>query len=167
MPSGGLRPGAGRKRKDLNDYEHKQFTSIEIECLLTNPYVSFVSRTTISYTVGFKEMFWQRYCDGIPPAKIFADAGFDTEIISKSRIDGFLKSLKDQFERGLPFNDGRTPHTEIPDKKFDLPKARRFPKNTHMPYTPEAIAKMAHELAYLKQEMEFLKKIILAGTVEK
>ena len=167
MPRGGYRPGAGRKRKDGSGNNRGNFTSTEIEVFLDSPHVAYISRTTISFTVAFKNMFWQRYCDGIPPMKIFTDAGLDTDIIGKSRVDTFVKSLRDQKERGLPFNDGLEPHYNKPDKKFDVPKTPRLPKNAQIQLTPEAIAKMAHEVAYLKQEMEFLKKIILTGTVEK
>jgi len=167
MPSGGTRPGAGRPRKDGNDSERRHFKTEEIEMLLESSHVAYISRTTISFTVAFKEMFWQRYCDGVPATKIITDAGLNIEIIGKGRIDTLIKSLRDQIERGLSFNDGLEPHYNKPDKKFDLPKMPRLPKNTYIPLSPEAISKMSHELAYLKQEMEFLKKIILAGTVEK
>lgn len=167
MPSGGARPGAGRPRKDGNKAERQQFTSDELEILLASPHVAYVSRTTISFTVTFKESFWQRYCDGVPAAKIVADAGLDYDMIGRGRIDTLIKALRDQTERGLPFKDGHDPHHDKPDKKFDIPKIPRMPKNATIPLTPEAIGKMVHEVAYLKQEMEFLKKIILGGMAEK
>ena len=45
---GGARPGAGRKKKDGN--ERNVFTADQLEELLQSPHVSYVSRTTISYT---------------------------------------------------------------------------------------------------------------------
>ena len=167
MPSGGARPGAGRPRKDGNKAEHRHFSTDELEILLASPHVAYVSRTTISFTAAFKESFWQRYCDGIAPAKIVADAGLNYDMISKSRIDSLIKTLRDQTERGLSFKDGLERHYDKPDKEFDIPKMPRIPKNTDIPLTPEAIGKMVHEVAYLKQEMEFLKKIIMAGMVKK
>ena len=165
MPRGGSRPGAGRKKKDGDVAERKHFTSAEIEQLLDSPQVAYVSRTTISFTVAFKEMFWQRYCDGIPATKIFGDAGLNVDVIGKGRIDTLIKALRDQTERGLSFNNGLEPHWEKSEKKFDLPPTPRYPKNTQIPFTPETIAKTIQEVAYLKQEMEFLKKIISAGRV--
>lgn len=167
MPSGGARPGAGRKKKDGSNSECKHFSAKEIEIMFDSPYVAYVSRTTISFTLVFKEMFWQRYCDGITPVKIFEDAGLNVNVIGKGRIDTLVKALRDQTERGLPFKDGLERHYNKPDAMFDLPKQPRFPKNTQIPLTPEAIAKMVHKVAYLEQEMEFLKKIIMAGTVKK
>lgn len=167
MPSGGARPGAGRKKKDGSNSECKHFSAQEIEIMLDSLYVAYVSRTTISFTIAFKEMFWQRYCDGITPVKIFEDAGLDVNVIGRGRIDTLVKALRDQTERGLPFKDGLERHYNKPDAMFDLPKQPRFPKNAQIPLTPEAIAKMVHKVTYLEQEMEFLKKIIMAGTVKK
>lgn len=167
MPSGGARPGAGRKKKDGSNSECKHFSAQEIEIMLDSLYVAYVSRTTISFTIAFKEMFWQRYCDGITPVKIFEDAGLDVNVIGRGRIDTLVKALRDQTERRLPFKDGLERHYNKPDAMFDLPKQPRFPKNAQIPLTPEAIAKMVHKVTYLEQEMEFLKKIIMAGTVKK
>ncbi len=165
MPSGGARPGAGRKRKDGT--ERSNFSAVTIEQLLSSPHIAYVSRTTVSFTKPFKEMLWQRHCDGIPTIKIMEDAGLSLEIIGRGRIDGLLKSLRDQTERGLPFTDGMEPHYDKPEKKFDIPKIPRVPKNAIIPFTPETIARMSHEIQYLKQEMEFLKKVILAGMSKK
>ncbi len=165
MPSGGARPGAGRKRKDGT--ERSYFSAGAIEQLLSSSHVAYVSRTTVSFTKPFKEMLWQRHCDGVPTVKIIEDAGLNPELISASRINSLLKTLQDQTERGLPFTDGMEPHYDKPEKKFDIPKIPRVPKNAFIPYTPETIARMSHEIQYLKQEMEFLKKVILAGMSKK
>lgn len=167
MPSGGARPGAGRKKKNGDKSERQHFSAMEIELMLDSPHIAYVSRTTVSFTKAFKQMFWQRYCDGIAPTRICEDAGLNMDIIGKSRIDTLIKALRDQYERGLEFKEGHEHHYDKPEKKFDLPKAPRYSKGSQIPLTPEAIAKMAHEIAFLKQEMEFLKKLILAGTVEK
>jgi len=165
MPRGGSRPGAGRPRKGEEKIARSQFTSAEISRLLDSPHVAYVSRTTISYTLAFKELFWQRYCDGVYPVRIFEDAGLDVEVIGKGRIEGFLKHLRHQKERGLSFKEGGEPHSGQPEKQFTFPTPPRRPKNAQVvSLSPESIARMAHEVAYLKQELEFIKKIILAGT---
>ena len=104
---GGARPGAGRKKKD--GYERKVFTAEQLEELLQSPHVSYVSRTTISYTKRFKEMAWQRYCDGVDPPRIFLDAGFDPNVLGSIRIKGFFDQLRYWQERGMPFSEGKEP----------------------------------------------------------
>jgi hypothetical protein len=167
MPSGGARPGVGRPRKVTAEGERQFFSSEEIELLLQSPHVAYVSRTTVSYTLAFKKMFWQRYCDGVPPTRIFEEAGLSVDVIGKSRIDTLIKALRSQMERGLGFKEGREPQPGDAEKLFDLPRIPRYPKNSQIPLAPESIAKLVHEVEYLKQEMEFLKKIISAGRVEK
>jgi hypothetical protein len=163
MPRGGARPGAGRPRKDGSEYHKNAFTAEQLEELLRSPHVSYVSRSTISYTLKFKEMAWQRYCDGVEPIKIFRDAGLDPDVLGSIRIKGFIDKLRDQQEKGLPFNDGREPHAEQAEKVFDMPRPPRKLKEKQIPYTPEQVAQMYHQMVYMSQELEFIKKIILAG----
>lgn len=162
MPRGGARPGSGRHRKNGNGFEHTEFTPEQLQILLRSPHVAYVSRKSVSYTLAFKEHLWQRYCDGVPPVQIFADAGLSIEILGRSRINGLVKTLRKQKEKGLPFNEGSEPHLDQPEKQFSFPKPPRLPVSTQ-PIDPAEAAKLVHQVAYLSQEMEFLKKIILAG----
>ena len=109
MPRGGARPGAGRPRKDGSEYRKNAFTAEQLEELLQSPHVSYVSRSTISYTLKFKEMAWQRYCDGVDPPRIFLDAGFDPNVLGSIRIKGFFDQLRYWQERGMPFSEGKEP----------------------------------------------------------
>jgi len=163
---GGPRPGAGRPRKNPAE-EREEFTADQLKLLLDSPYVSFVSKKTVSFTLEFKEMCWQRYCDGIEPLRIFSDAGLPIEVLGRSRIAGIIKMLRKQKEKGLPFNDGREPNEGQPEKKFDfpIPPKRVFYKTPQISDTD--IVKMFHQVAYMSQELEFIKKIILAETEEK
>ena len=162
MPRGGSRPGAGRPRKTEPE-ERVVFTNEEIGELLNSPHVSHVSRKTVSYTLAFKEMFWQRYCDGVNPVQIFEEAGLNVKILGRPRIFGLAKTLRKHKERGVGFNDGNEPHASLPDKKFGFPVPPRKPKGKPMVLSDEDISKMFHKIAYMSQELEFIKKIILAG----
>jgi hypothetical protein len=160
MPSGGARPRAGRPRKDG---ERTEFTSKELKELLESPYVSNVSSKSVSYTLAFKELFWKQYNDGIDPIQIFHEAGMNVEILGRPRIHGFTKMLREQKERGLSFNEGSEPHVFLPEKQFSYPIPPRKSKYANALPTTEDVSRMCHEVAYLRQEMEFIKKIILAG----
>jgi hypothetical protein len=171
MARGGARPGAGRKPKDKNgggNGERVKFTNAQLQELLNSPHIAFVSRTTVTYTAEFKALFWQRYIDGVDPVQIFADAGINPTIVGRNRAKGLADSLRQQKERGLSFCDGREPpNPNPPEKLFDLPPPPRRPRYTESEYKPEDIAKMAHQVKYLSQELEFLKKIILADKERK
>jgi len=159
MPSGGARPGAGRPKKGEEKNVQRQLTTAEIYALLDSPHVAYISRKTILYTTAFKEQAWQRFSDGIDMVRIFEDAGLNVEVFGKDRIDSFFEQLRDQKVKGVPFNDGSEWHDNPPHSKFHFPSSPSFPKYA----SPQAIARMAHEISYLKQEVEFIKKIILAG----
>lgn len=160
---GGARPGAGRPRKNPVQ-ERDEFSPEQLKILLDSPHVSYVSRKTVSFTVAFKEMCWQRYVDGIEPLRIFSEAGLPIEVLGRSRIAGFFKLMRKQKEKGLPFNDGSEPQAGQPEKKFDfpIPPKRVYYKTPKLSDTE--IEKMYHQVAYMSQELEFIKKIILAET---
>ena len=158
---GGVRPGAGRPRKDSTAFVHAEFTPEQLQKLLDSPHVASVSRRSVSYTLAFKEMFWQRYCDGIAPIQIFIDAGIDPEILGRPRINGLAKSLRKSKECGVPFNEADEPHDGQQEKGFDFPIPPKRPISTTI--SIDEAARLAHQVAYLTQQIEFLKKIILAG----
>lgn len=163
---GGSRLGAGRKPSSGN-YVHIEFTPEQLKILVDSPHICAVSRKSVSYTKAFKEHFWQRYCDGVEPKQIFEDAGLDIEIITRERIKGFAQALKRQVEKGLSFTEGNEP-TPDADKKFNFPTPPRRANNVYIPNLSETdIANLINQVAYMSQELTFLKKIILAETKEK
>lgn len=160
---GGARVGAGR-RPSSGNYVHIEFTAEQLKVLVDSPHISAVSKKSVSYTKAFKELFWQRYGDGIEPKQIFEDAGLDIKIITRERIKSFIQALKHQVERGLSFTEGSEPVLEA-DKKFDFPTPPRRANNVYLPNLSEAdISNLLNQVAYMSQELAFIKKIILAET---
>lgn len=157
---GGARPGAGRPRKYEPKFQHTVFTPEQLQELLSSPYVAAVSRKSVSYTLAFKELFWQRYCDGVEPLQIFIDAGIDPNILGMSRIKGLAKTLRKNKEMGVPFNEGDEPHVGNNEKMFKFPIPPKRMASTTITY--EDAAKLSTKVEYLSQQIEFIKKIILA-----
>ena len=166
---GGARPGAGRKKKTPEGtYEHATFTSEQLKELTDSPHVSYVSSKTVSYTKAFKDAAWQRYCDGIDPMQIFADAGLNVETLGKSRILGFFKLLREAKAKGVPFTEGNDPYPVDAQKTYSFPTPPRRANRGRPPVMSDSeINKLATKVAYMSQELEFLKKIILAEKKEK
>ncbi len=166
---GGARPGAGRKKKTPEGtYEHVTFTAEQLKELIDSPYVAYVSSKTVSYTKAFKEAAWKQYCDGTEPLEIFKEAGFNIETLGKDRILGFFKLLREAKEKGLSFTEGNEPYPEGAEKKYTFPTPPRRPKRGHPPLMSDSeVNKLVAQVAYLKQEVEFIKKIILAEGQEK
>lgn len=128
------------------------FTKKEQQILRENPYTLRVTKYIIQYTPEFKTKFWARYQLGVWPSTIFRELGYDTKILGPKRIEGAAVAIKKQAAL-----DGEFVETSVKEKKR---KAEPV-DYTEMP--PEkAIQKMQIEIEYLRQEMEFLKKIMQA-----
>ena len=128
----------------------KLFTPDEINMLKANPYTLRVSETTIKFTLAFKEAFMEGYKKGIGPVHLFRELGYDPDVIGKSRIDGHSKSIRkeDQSELGLHQGIIRYSNRILQDSYSNKLSV------------PQTIKRMQREIIYLRQELEFVKKII-------
>ena len=126
----------------------KAFTPEEVVSLKINPYVKSVTTYMIRFTAEFKERAWDEYQNGQSMAVIVAGMGFDPEVLGTSRLNGILQHIKDAVNSGEDFRDYRRKRT-LGDSFDGLPPAK-------------ALIHMQHEIAYMKQELEFIKKTILA-----
>lgn len=161
---GGARPGAGRKKKNPDgSFEHASFTAEQLKELTDSPHVAYVSSKTVSYTKAFKDAAWQRYCDGVDPIEIFSDAGLNPETLGRPRILGFFKILRQAKGRGLEFTEGNEPYPDDNEGLPPIPTPPRRANKSRPPLMSESeITHLAAKVAYMSQELEFLKKIILA-----
>jgi hypothetical protein len=129
----------------------KTFSPEELKIIRANPYVKSATAKMIRFTVAFKEEFWQQTNEECKsPQRIMEDLGFDIEMLGTKRINGILIHIREQVRSGEEFRDIR----KVPDNQLSACEKQLPPS--------KAILKMQHELAYLKQEMEFIKKTILA-----
>lgn len=128
----------------------KTFTQEELKAICANPYVKSATAKMIRFTIAFKEEFWRRYNEECQsPCVIMKELGFDPEVIGDKRIAGILIHIRDQVNSGEEFRDVRkVPETQT---KSDDP----LPPS-------KSLLKMQHKLAYLEQEVEFIKKTIIA-----
>jgi len=181
MPRGGARPGAGRPRNIPNEdgINRHEFTKWQREQLAGNPNVAYVTEKTVSFRKEFKQLFWNRLNAGVHPVTIFTEAGIDPEVLGNVRVNSMAKELRKQVELGLEFRDGRDPSfppgsknnpkpepIAEPEEKLAIPKPPRLPKRKdtlRQLYTDSEISDLIHNVAYMAQELEFIKKIILAG----
>ena len=126
--------------------EQKRFTPDEQREIRANPYVARVSETTITYTKEFKERFALGYAAGKPPSIILRECGFDHTVLGRRRIDGLVRRTKTCSQRPEGFNDTRKENSGRQKIEKELTDAER-------------IRRLEHQVRYLKQENEFLKKI--------
>jgi len=122
-----------------------RFTEEQQAILRKNPYVAKVSETSITYTVEFKEQFYREYKAGNMPSVILRDMGFDPHVLGKKRLDRFVVNVRKYEANGEDFHDRRIDSSGRPRTKDLTPE--------------EKIARLEHQVQYLKQENNFLKKV--------
>jgi hypothetical protein len=128
----------------------KSFTPEELMAIRNNPYVKSATDRMIRFTVTFKIEFWEQYNDkGIPPTQIIRSMGFDTIVLGESRIAGIVQHIREQVVSGVGFTD--VYHRSA---LFEPKGQNKAPSI--------ALIHLQHEVAYMKQELEFIKKTILA-----
>ena len=135
-------------------------TSEAIEALKKSPYVANVSEKVVRFTEEFKEIFWEKYQKGVAPPIILEQMGIDPEWLGESRIAGIRQHIKKQARQIEGFKDHR----------MDQPgRVKIASDNTSSDYVfdvKKRLRRLENETAYMQQELEFVKKILLAG-VEK
>ena len=125
----------------------KNFTEDEKKELRRNPYIKNVGDRVITYTKEFKELYLKERENGKRTTEIFKNAGFDTKLIGRNRMDNFGKRV---IKKGV--EDTRKGHSGRP---------RKYEKVE--PTIEEQIELLKHKNALLEQENEFLKKMIFLG----
>ena len=125
------------------------FTPEEREILSKNPFTYRVTARQIFYTLEFKNIFLSRYQTGEPTRQIFEDLGYDISILGRYRIHNFASVLMRKAEAGELFTE--TPISQKADK----------PVNVDYNTVPaqQSVSAMQRELLYLRQQVEFLKKL--------
>ena len=127
----------------------KKFTQEQMEILAANPFTYKINAYRISYTLEFKNLFLARYEAGESVREIFEALGYNTDILGDSRIYCFAYKLSKQAEAGQLLTE-TTPTTK-----------QEKPVNVDYNTMPaqQSVAAMQREIAYLRQQVEFLKKL--------
>lgn len=136
----------------------KLFTEEQQQLLRNNPYVYSVTASRLQLTKEFKELFMTAYNSGDSPRTILENYGFDIGIIGERRIWCISQYIRTEFQKYGEFCEGFGPrqHKRISGAPSNKPLTEQ-----------EEIQQLRHELDYLKQEMEFLKKIFSIRTTGK
>jgi transposase-like protein len=128
---------------------NRKFTEEQMESLRGNQYILSVGEDMVFYTDEFKRLCWQMYSEEmLMPKEIMRRLGVDYHTLGIPRVRGLMYNLKKQHESDGDFSG---------DRGTERPKRREK-------YTTEQQLERANaENEYLRQELEFVKKIIAAG----
>ena len=126
----------------------RPFTVEQMEKLKENPYVQEVTEQFVYFSIEFKQRFYSEFMSGKKPRKIIIGMGLDPELLGQSRINGIKQYVMRYAKREKGFTDILTsPEIYLP--------VRQTPE--------EKIRRLEHQLAYTRQELEFVKKIVTAN----
>ena len=135
----------------------KEYTPKQIKKLEAKPYTLKVTKNKLYFTIKFKEDFWINYQAGNAPRKILSDLGYDLEYFGQKQIDSIVQRIKKEALSGNGFREGENRERRIPVKATNREELS----------SPQSIERMQNELLYLRQEVEFLKKIIMTNNSKK
>ena len=130
----------------------KEYTAREMKLLKANPYTFKVTKNKLYFTIEFKETFWTAYQAGMAPRKILEDLGYDLGMFGQKQIDSMVQSMKRQAESRNGFRHGENRTRRKKDELSIQEGAVAQPKET--------LENILNEVKYLRQEVEFLKKIV-------
>ncbi len=131
----------------------KPFSDEEMNILRQNPFTFKVTRNTLSFTKEFKELFIAEYNAGNIPRQILIDHGYDPEMLGDRRIWGISQHIRNQYKQYGEVHEGTT-HAKLAGREKPLSDK-------------DELKQLRHEVDYMKQEIEFLKKISSIRTTGK
>ena len=130
----------------------REYTTKEMKLLKANPYTFKVTKNRLFFTIELKEAFWTAYQAGLAPRKILQDLGYDLGMFGQKQIDSIVQSIKRQAQSGNGFREGADRSRR---KKAEL----TVPEGASTE-SKEALEGLWNEVKYLRQEVDFLKKIV-------
>ena len=125
----------------------KKYTQKQIKELKQKPYTFKVDEQRIFFTVEFKKIFWRKYQAGMSPRAIFKELDYSLDYFGQKQIDSIVQRIKKEAMAG-EFTEGysRNNRMKIKESEEDI--------------SPQNIKQIQNELLYLRQEVDFLKKVL-------
>ena len=122
-----------------------------VKQLRANIFVEYVTDECVQFSEQFKKIAWDGLEQGKKLSEIFRENGIPPELLGQKRIENFRYLLRRRMKEGRGFSDYRENNGgKLPDdEEITLEEKVRI---------------LQHELAYTKQEVEFLKKLQMANT---
>lgn len=132
--------------------KRRKFSEEDQRILKENPYTYRVYQDIIRFTLEFKKEFVRRYEAGMAPSRIVEELGYSAEMLGPRCVNSIYRNIQKQINSPAGLHEGRVRSKKLRPHSTDY---------SSVPPT-QAIDLMQHELLYLRQEIEFLKKIITA-----
>jgi len=122
----------------------KTFSPEEMKILSENLWVKKVTPKMLIFTDAFKEEFSRLYRQGNTSRAVIEELGFDPEMLGRTRVEGIQLIVKDYIAK-----------KQFSDESPDIPVVSGSSVTSQL-------KRMQHKLSYMEQQIEFIKKTILA-----
>lgn len=125
----------------------KKYTKNQIKELKQNPYTLKIDEQRIFFTIEFKKVFWRKYQAGMSPRSILKELNYNLDYFGQKQIDSIVQRIKKEALNG-EFTEGYNRINRVKIKEMDSELTR------------QNLRQMQNELLYLRQEVDFLKKVL-------
>ncbi len=117
-----------------------------VEKLNNHSCVEHATAWSVVFTEEFKQHAYDEYYRGKSTREIFKEAGLDAENLGQKRLENFRCSVMNGADREGGFADKRKDKSKQAPQSTEAQMAKR-------------IRELEHQVTYLEQENDFLKKI--------
>ena len=127
-----------------------EFTEEQIQILSKNPYTLNVTSTRIMFTKEAKERILELANQGKTIAQIMREMGYDPKMLTHHRTKNLIRLIRIEAESREGLHNGYKRRT---------PKRLTNAEIEELGQNPESYARLKAEIIYLREEVEFLKKV--------
>ena len=127
-----------------------EFSPEEVKILNKNPYTLKATSKRIMFTLEGKKKILALYEEGKAITQILREMGYDPDMLGHHRTKGIIGKLKEQADSKYGLHNGYARRT---------PKRMTAEQIAELQENPESYAKLKNEVIYLREEVEFLKKV--------
>lgn len=128
----------------------KTFTKEEMQIIQSNPNTLSVTEHRITLTLEAKEKILMLSKSGMPISRILNELGYDSEILGTNRIRSIISHVNQEAASKTGLHQGYKPRSK---KRMSRTQIQELEEN------PESYHQLKNEVLYLREEVEFLKKI--------
>ena len=138
-----------------------RFTDDDIAVLKQNPYTLSVTGNRLSVTLAAKERILELYYKGKSRRQIMKELGYDPDLLGDGRVKNIIRSTRREAESEQGLHEG---YARASRKHLNKEEIEQLDESI------SSYAKLKNEVIYLREEVEFLKKIsqqVISGKRDK
>ena len=141
--------------------KYKTFSEEEIQILLKNPNTLSATKYQLRLTLDAKKKVYELSQSKVPVHRILRELGYDAEMLGIQRVKNFIRNIKQEAASKNGLHQGSAPRKK---RRLTADQIAELEEN------PESYARLKNEVIYLREEVEFLKKIsqqVISGKRDK